>query len=77
MMFHKPPMPTSEELAAMTNEDLDKKLKQARAALQEANQLARDASEQEKVFSAFEAEQNRRFKNQIKREAGVDEIKKG
>lgn len=69
-------MPTREELAAMTDEDLAKKLKEARAALQEANQLAKDATEHEKVFSAFEAEQNRRFKNQIKREAGVDEIEK-
>jgi hypothetical protein len=76
-MFHKPPMPTGEELAAMTDEDLDKRLKAARAALQEANQLAKDASEHEKVFAAFEAEQNRRFKNQIKREAGVDEAGKG
>jgi hypothetical protein len=76
-MFHKPPMPTREELAAMTNEDLDKKLKAARAALQEAEQLAKDSTGQDKVFSAYEAEQNRRFKNQIKREAGVDEIKKG
>ena len=71
-MFHKPPMPTQEELAAMTNEDLDKKLKAARKALQEAEQMARDASEQEKVFAAFEAEQNRRHQNALKREAGVD-----
>lgn len=73
-MFHKPPMPTREELAAMTNEDLGKKMKAARAALQEAKQMARDATEQEKVFSAYEEEQNRRSKNALKREAGVDEI---
>jgi len=73
-MFHKPPMPTHQELAAMTNEDLNKKMLKARAALQEAKQMARDASEQEKVFAAFEAEQNRRSKNALKREAGVDEI---
>jgi hypothetical protein len=76
-MFYQPPMPTEEELAAMTDEDLDKRLKAARAALQEAEQLAQDSTEQDKVFSAYEAEQNRRFKNQIKREAGVDETEKG
>ncbi len=72
-MFHKPPMPTEEELAAMTDEDLAQQLKTARKALQEAKQLAKDATGQEKVFSAFEAEQNRRSKNALKREANIDE----
>ncbi len=72
-MFHRPPMPTEEELAAMTDEDLAQQLKTARKALQEAHQLAKDATEQEKVFSAFEAEQNRRSKNALKREANIDE----
>lgn len=68
-MFHKPPMPTREELAAMSNEDLEKRLKQARAALQEAEQLAKDSTEQDKVFSAFEKEQKRRTKTALKQEA--------
>lgn len=72
-MFNKPPMPTQAELAAMTGADLDTKLKAARAALQEAKQLAKDSDEQEKVFSAFEGEQKRRQESALKREAGIDE----
>ena len=66
-------MPTKQELAAMTDEDLAEKLKTARAALQEAKQLAQDASEAEKVFAAFEAEQNRRSKSALKLEAEDDQ----
>ena len=72
-MFHNPPMPTEEELAAITDEDLAQQLKTARKALQEAHQLAKDASEQGKVFAAFETEQNRRSKNALKREANIQE----
>ena len=72
-MFNKPPMPTQADLAAMTDADLDTKLKAARAALQEAKQLAKDSSEQEKVFSALEGEQKRRSESALKREAGIDE----
>ena len=72
-MFNKPPMPDKEALAAMTDEVLATKLKAARAALQEAKQLAKDSGEQEKVFSAFEAEQKRRSNSALKREAGIEE----
>ncbi len=60
-------------MSALTDADLATKLKAARAALQEAKQLAKDSTEQEKVFSAFEDEQKRRSKNALKREAGIDE----
>lgn len=72
-MFQKPPMPSQAELAAMTDADLDTKLKAARAALQEAKQLAKDSSEQEEVFAVFEAELNRRSKNALKHEADLDD----
>ncbi|MFS8120697.1 MAG: hypothetical protein ACMG55_19745 [Microcoleus sp.] len=72
-MFNKPSMPSKQELSALTDADLATKLKAARAALQEAKQLAKDSTEQEKVFSAFEDEQKRRSKNALKREAGIDE----
>jgi chaperonin cofactor prefoldin len=72
-MFQKPPMPTREELAAMSKVDLEARLKEARAALQEAKQLAQDATEQEKVFSVYEAEQKRRSKSALKRESEAGE----
>ena len=73
-MFKKIPMPTKKELAAMTKEDLEKRMTAARAALQEAKQLAKDASEQERVFSAYEKEQKRRSKSALELE--VEESKK-
>jgi len=65
-MLKKLPMPTKKELAAMTDEDLDQKLQAARAAFQEAKQLARNSGEQERVFTAFEKEQKQRSKSALK-----------
>lgn len=70
-MFNIPPMPTREELAAMTDDDLEKRLKDARKALNEAKQLARDSREQEKVFAAYQTERDRRTKRTLQREAGA------
>jgi hypothetical protein len=65
-MLKKLPMPTRKELAAMTDEDLDLKLQAARAAMQEAQQLARNSGEQEHVFRAYEKEQKHRQKSALK-----------
>ena len=67
-------MPTKKELAAMTYEDLDQKLQAARAIMQESKQLARDATEQERVFGAYEKEQKRRTKSALQLE--LEESKK-
>ncbi len=68
-MLKKLPMPTRKELAAMTDEDLDQKLQAARAAMQEAKQLARNSGEQERVFTAYEKEQKHRAKSALQVEA--------
>lgn len=68
-MFKKIPMPTKKELAAMSDEDLDQNMTAARAALQEAKQLAKQSTEQERVFGAFEKEQKRRAKSALQIEA--------
>lgn len=49
-MFKKVPMPTKKELAAMSDEDLETKMIAARAAMQEAKQLAKQSNEQERVL---------------------------
>ena len=56
-------MPTKKELAAMSDEDLETKMIAARAAMQEAKQLAKQSNEQERVFTAFEREQKQRAKS--------------
>ena len=68
-MFKKLPMPTKKQLAAMTDEEIEKNIGQARLAFQEAKQLARDATEQEHVFGAYEKEQKRRAKTALEVEA--------
>jgi len=68
-VIKKLPMPSKKELAAMTDEDLDQKLQIARAAYQEAKQLARNSGEQARVFTAFEREQKQRAKIALKLEA--------
>jgi len=73
-VFKKLPMPTKKELAAMSDEDLEQKMHAARAALQEAKQLAKQSTEQERVFGAFEKEQKRRAKSALELE--VEESKK-
>jgi hypothetical protein len=71
-MNRKLPMPSKKELAAMTDEDLDKKVQAARAIMQEAKQLARDATEQTHVFTAYEKEQKHRTKSALQVEAEVE-----
>jgi hypothetical protein len=68
-VFKKLPMPTKKQLAAMTDEEIEKNIGEARLALQEAKQLARDATEQERVFGAYEKEQKRRAKTALEIEA--------
>lgn len=68
-MFKKLPMPTKKQLAAMTDEEIDANLQIARAAMQEAKQLARQSTEQERVFTAYEKEQKRRAKSALQEEA--------
>ena len=70
-MFKKLPMPTKKQLAAMTDEQIDQNMLLARQALQEAKQLARQSTEQERVFSAYEHEQKRRAKTALEKEADV------
>jgi len=72
--MRKLPMPTKKDVAAMTDEDLDQKLQAARAVMQEAKQLGRDATEQERVFGAYEKEQKRRAKSALQPE--LEESKK-
>ena len=72
-MFKKIPMPTKKELAAMSDEDLDQKMNAARAVMQEAKQLAKQSTEQERVFGAFEKEQKHRAKSALQVE--VEESK--
>ena len=68
-MFKKLPMPTKKQLATMTDEAIEEKIKIARLALQEAKQLARQSTEQERVFTAYEKEQKRRAKSALEAEA--------
>jgi hypothetical protein len=70
-MFKKLPMPTKKQLAAMTDAQIDENIQHARQALQEAKQLARQSTEQERVFTAYEKEQKRRTKTALEEEAGV------
>ena len=71
-MNRKLPMPTKKQLATMTDEDLDQKVQEARAIMQQAKQLARDSTEQVHVFTAYEKEQKHRAKSALKVEAGVE-----
>ncbi len=75
-MFNIPPMPTREELTAMTDADLEKRLKDARKALNEAEQLAKNSREQESIFAAYQEERDRRTKGTLQREAeaGDDDL---
>lgn len=73
-MFKKIPMPTKKELSAMSDEVLEQNMHAARAALQEAKQLAKQSTEQERVFGAFEKEQKHRAKSAL--QAEVEESKK-
>jgi hypothetical protein len=78
-MAKKLPMPSRKELTAMTDEDLEKRLQLARAAMQEAQQLARNSNEQEHVFTAYEKEQKRRTKSalQVELESGENKSSQG
>ena len=71
IVFKKLPMPTKKQLAAMTDEQIEQNMLLARQALQEAKQLARQSTEQERVFTAYEKEQKRRAKSALEEEAGV------
>ena len=68
-MLKKMPMPTKKQLAAMTDEQIEENIQIARLALQEAKQLARQSTEQERVFGAYEKEQKRRTKTALEVEA--------
>jgi hypothetical protein len=68
-MFKKLPMPTKKQLAAMTDQQIEENIAVARLAFQEAKQLARQSTEQERVFGAYEKEQKRRAKTALEVEA--------
>ena len=64
-MTDAPVTPTDPALARLSESDLMHKRSAALEAYQEAKNRGEDSAELERVYKTFEAEHNRRLKNQI------------